>query len=67
MIYYNLNSNINTTANLVKAWLIMPQHGSYPHVYLRDDNSALILYDPGMLYYDENAGKKIEADKVVKP
>ena len=65
--YYNLNSDINTAANLVKAWLIMPQHGSYPHVYLRDDNSALILYDPGLLYYDENAGKKIAAGKVLKP
>ena len=64
--YYNLNSNMNTTPNLVRAWIIMPQHGSYPHVYIRDDNSALILYDPGASYYLYHADKKIAPGKATK-
>ncbi len=65
--YYNLNGNISTIPNLVRAWIIMPQHGSFPHVYLRDDNSALILYDPGIVYDLDHNDKKITPGKVLKP
>jgi len=56
--YYDLNVNLNTKPNLVRAWLIMPEHGSFPHVYLRDDNSAVIIYDAGIVFYDVHKDQK---------
>jgi hypothetical protein len=46
--YYDLDVNVNHTPKLVKAWVIAPAHLSYPQVYVRDDNGALILYDRGV-------------------
>ena len=45
--YYDLDANVNNVPKLVKTWVIAPAHLSFPHVFFRDDNGAVILYDAG--------------------
>jgi hypothetical protein len=45
--YYDLDANVSNIPKLVKAWVIAPAHLSFPHVFFRDDNGAVILYDAG--------------------
>ena len=49
--YYDLNSNISSTPNFVKAWLIMPQHSSYPQVTLQDGNGKTLVYFNGIIEF----------------
>ncbi len=46
--YYDLNVNVNSTPNFVKAWLVKPQHSLYPQVTLQDGSGKTINYNGGI-------------------
>lgn len=63
--YYSINPNVNsTTANLqpahnvVKAWKVQFQNSRFPILYFRDDNSALITTDDGIVPFYNTANPK---------
>ncbi len=49
--YYDLNVNVNSTPNFVKAWLVKPQHSSYPQVTLQDGSGKTINYNSGIVLF----------------
>ena len=53
--YYDLNVDdtalVNDhTPNFIKAWSVKPAHSAYPQILFRDDNGAMILYNPGITF-----------------
>lgn len=49
--YYDLNVDVNNTPNFVKAWLIKPQHSTYPQVTLQDGSGKTIVYNSGIILF----------------
>lgn len=54
--YYDLNiGSANASENLIKAWKVTPLStiypGEYPIAYYKDENSALIYYDNGIIVF----------------
>jgi hypothetical protein len=49
--YYDLNVDVNSTPNFVKAWLVKPQHSVYPQVTLQDGSGKTIVYNGGIIAF----------------
>ncbi|MFI5160171.1 MAG: hypothetical protein ACHQHN_02790 [Sphingobacteriales bacterium] len=60
--YYDLNVISGGAPKLVKAWSVTPRnYNAYPQVFFRDDNGSTIIYDGGVVLFDDAARLKQKA------
>ncbi|WP_426670051.1 hypothetical protein ACPPVU_02165 [Mucilaginibacter sp. McL0603] len=49
--YYDLNDNVNSTPNFVKAWWVAPKNASYPQAVFQDGSGKTINYNSGIILF----------------
>jgi hypothetical protein len=49
--YYDLNVNVNSTPNFVKAWWVAPKNATYPQAVFQDGSGKTINYNSGIIVF----------------